>query len=100
MPTTDFHQEEKTNQGVADFITGKNVKFTVLELGHVNGSNESPLYTELKAATSSGKISWNFSSYFLIDRSGMKVSRFDGVSPLGLEGEIDNLLGHRDTASL
>ena len=42
------------------------VKFTVLELGHVNGSNESPLYTELKAATSSGKITWNCQSRFLL----------------------------------
>ena len=65
---------------MAEFVTGKGVEFTVLELGDVNGANEHPMYTALKELSSKKDIRWNFATYFLVDKKGA-VTRHDGVSP-------------------
>ena len=61
----------------------------------VNGENESPLYTRLKAEKGGrlgSKIKWNFTK-FLIDREGRVVKRYaPTVKPEKLEKDISNLL--------
>jgi len=98
VPTTQFRQEYKTNDELAKYIDSKSITFTILGLTDVNGKNAHPLYNLLKEATGSGDITWNFASYFLLDRTG-KVQRFDGVSPKDLTSEIEAKLAE-DSASL
>ena len=61
----------------------------------VNGENESPLYTWLKAEKGGklgSKIKWNFTK-FLIDREGRVVKRYAPTfKPEKLEQDISNLL--------
>jgi len=57
----------------------------------VNGKEESPLYTLLKAAQA-GRIKWNFTK-FLIDREGNVVKRFEPKDePESMEQDIAALL--------
>lgn len=61
----------------------------------VNGANESPLFTHLKAAKGSrlgAKIKWNFTK-FLVDRNGVVVKRYaPSDKPEKLEQDIAALL--------
>lgn len=58
---------------------------------HVNGKDESPLYTYLKSKNG-GKIKWNFTK-FLIDRNGNIVERYSPkVKPGQIEDKIKELL--------
>jgi len=98
VPSTQFNQEYKTNDELANYIREKEIAFTVLGLADVNGAKAHPLYALLKEATGSGDITWNFGSYFLLDRAG-GVQRFDGKSPQDLTDEIEAKLAE-DTPSL
>jgi len=88
VPSTQFNQEYKTNDELLNYIREKEIAFTVLGLADVNGPQSHPLYEGLKEATGTGDITWNFASYFLLDRAG-GVQRFDGKSPKDLAGEIE-----------
>ncbi len=58
----------------------------------VNGKNESPLYTFLKAQTNGKNIGWNFTK-FLVDAEGNIVSRFEPtVKPEEIAPAIEKLL--------
>eukprot|EP00037_Helgoeca_nana_P007932 m.71378 g.71378 ORF g.71378 m.71378 type:complete len:115 (+) comp18623_c0_seq1:186-530(+) len=92
MPSRQFNQEAKTDEGIAKNVKDLGVEFTVLQPGDVNGEKESPLYTWLKENTTSDDVTWNFGTYFLVDRCGNKVTRHDGVSPISLEADIVKLL--------
>eukprot|EP00035_Acanthoeca_spectabilis_P021408 m.438043 g.438043 ORF g.438043 m.438043 type:complete len:115 (+) comp18185_c0_seq1:269-613(+) len=92
MPSHQFKQEAETNEKIASNVKDLGVEFTLLEPADVNGPKQSPLYTWLKENTSSDDITWNFGTYFLVDRSGNQVSRHDGVNPASLEGDIETLL--------
>eukprot|EP00038_Savillea_parva_P007265 m.168927 g.168927 ORF g.168927 m.168927 type:complete len:112 (+) comp13024_c0_seq1:152-487(+) len=92
MPSHQFNQEADTNEKIASNVADLGVEFTVLEPADVNGPKQSPLYAWLKEQTTSDDIKWNFASYFLIDRTGNKVTRHNRVTPLSLEGDIKKLL--------
>lgn len=61
----------------------------------VNGDNEDPLYTYLKAEQGglvSSKIKWNFTK-FLVDKDGVVVDRFAPIkTPDDIDKEISKLL--------
>jgi glutathione peroxidase len=58
----------------------------------VNGDNESPLYTLLKAQAGGGDIGWNFVK-FLVDRKGNIVKRYDSpVTPEKIAPDIEEQL--------
>ena len=64
----------------------------MLELSDVNGPETCELYTVLKSETDGSDITWNFASYFLVDRTGV-ISRYNGVSPNGMKAQIEAALG-------
>lgn len=91
VPSTQFNQESKTNAEVAAFVANKGVEFQILELSTLNGPDASDVYKVLKEETNSQDITWNFKSYFLIDRTG-SISRFDSVSPFEMRADIEKAL--------
>lgn len=91
VPSTQFNQESGTNEEVAAFCKKKNVEFTILELSTLNGPDACDVYKALKESTNGEDITWNFKSYFLIDRAGA-VSRYDSVSPFEMREDIEKAL--------
>ena len=116
-----FEQEPGTNEDIMEFCSiNYNVTFPLFDKIDVNGKEESPLYTFLKAKapfkgypeeyeafanqltmihqkTGSGfekgnAIKWNFGK-FLISKDGKTILRFEPmVSPEGLEEDIQEML--------
>lgn len=76
---------------MAAFVAKKGVEFAVLAISTINGDDCCDLYKYLKSSTDGRDITWNFGSYFLIDKHG-EVARYDGVSPLDLTDDIEAAL--------
>lgn len=124
FPCNQFlEQEPGTEEEIKNFCTlTYNVTFPIFAKIDVNGSNESPLYTYLKAEapfngypagseefatrlteihqqTGSGfdkgdAIKWNFGK-FLISRDGKNIKRYEPmIKPEEIEPEIEELLKH------
>lgn len=97
FPCNQFsNQEPGTNEEIKQRIMEKwNPKFDLFARIDVNGANEDPLYTFLKAkqGTMLGRdIGWNYVK-FLVDRNGIPVSRYmPTTGPLSMEGEIGKYL--------
>jgi len=72
-------QEPGTNEEIKEFAKTKfGVTFDMFSKIKVNGSDEHPLYTYLKAAqpgTLLNAIKWNFTK-FVINKEGVAVARF------------------------
>lgn len=121
FPCNQFMQQAKGNdEEISSFCTARyDTTFPRFKKIEVNGPNESPLYTYLKAAattrqgqgnwlmgmmislssrlngksTQESDIKWNFEK-FLVDRQGNVVKRFaPTVKPEQIESEIEQLLG-------
>jgi len=90
-----FHQAPGTDEEIHEFCQIRfNTKFDQFAKINVNGKDEHPLYTYLKANDGSeGKrIRWNFTK-FLIDKTGKIVARFDSkITPDEIAPEIEKLL--------
>jgi len=89
-------QAPGTNEEIHAFCTGRfGITFEQFAKIDVNGANESPLYTWLKAQKGGvlgGRIKWNFTK-FLVDRKGNVVERFAPiVTPEALEKAVAALL--------
>ncbi len=122
FPCNQFlEQEPGTNEDIMEFCSiNYNVTFPLFDKIDVNGKEESPLYTFLKAKapftgypeeyeafanqltmihqkTGSGfekgnAIKWNFGK-FLVSKDGNTIMRFEPmVSPEGLEADIQRML--------
>ncbi len=119
FPCNQFgHQAPGSNDEIHEFCTAKyQTKFDQLAKIDVNGENESPVYTFLKAnspkeeikgfknkmamkaimkisktCVNENDIKWNFTK-FLIDRDGMVVKRYDPTfKPQDMEKDIIELL--------
>ena len=73
-------QEPGTSAEIAQFCSlTYDVTFPMFARIDVNGPNESPLYTWLKASIP-GDVDWNFAK-FLIGRDGQVVQRFMSDTP-------------------
>ena len=88
-----FGQAPGTDEEIHSFCTLKyDVTFRQFHKIDVNGKNESPLYTFLKAQKK-GRIKWNFAK-FLIDKEGNVVERYGSMTkPSAIEKDIVALLG-------
>ena len=119
VPCNQFgHQAPGDESEIHEFCTGKyKTQFDQLAKIEVNGENEEPLYTFLKAAQPSEEvhgmknkaamamiakisttckqpndIKWNFTK-FLVDREGNVVKRFDPTSePANFESDVAALI--------
>lgn len=94
FPSGQFlNQELSCDMDIKAFAENNDVKFTMMSKTDVNGDKESPVYSFLKAQPNcTGGIKWNFSSYFLIDRKGGVVKRFNGVKFINTASAIEECL--------
>ena len=97
FPCNQFgHQAPGTDEEITSFCQlHYDTQFPQFKKIDVNGKDEDPLYTYLKAQTKGmlgSKIKWNFTK-FLVDREGNVVGRYAPTEkPEDLEGEIKKLL--------
>ena len=88
-------QEPGSNQEVKAFAQRQGAAFALLSKGDVNGADEKPLWSYLKAKQGGilgNDIKWNFSK-FLVDRQGNVVKRYPSTTaPLQIEADIKALL--------
>ena len=97
FPCNQFgHQAPGTDEEITTFCQlHYNTTFPQFKKIDVNGPDEDPLYTYLKAQSKGilgGKIKWNFTK-FLVDREGNVVARFaPTTTPEEIEGQIKELL--------
>ncbi|MBP1544127.1 MAG: glutathione peroxidase [Oscillospiraceae bacterium] len=77
-------QAPGSDDEIADFCQSRyGVTFRQFAKTIVNGENEEPLYTYLKAqkkGVMGGSIKWNFTK-FLVDRNGNVVERYSPTTP-------------------
>ena len=97
FPCNQFgHQAPGTDEEITSFCQlHYDTQFPQFKKIDVNGKDEDPLYTYLKAQTKGmlgSKIKWNFTK-FLVDREGNVVGRYAPTEkPEALESEIKKLL--------
>ena len=89
-------QAPGTDEEIHQFCTLKyNTSFPRFKKINVNGKEESPLYTYLKAQQKGAlgsRIKWNFTK-FLVDREGNVVARFaPTVKPEAIDEKVAELL--------
>ncbi|QMU08290.1 glutathione peroxidase [Levilactobacillus suantsaii] len=76
LPSNQFHQELDSDAATNDFCQMHyGVTFPMTRKVRVNGNDEDPLFTYLKATAGHGRIKWNFTK-FLIGRDGQLISRY------------------------
>ncbi|MCM1181920.1 MAG: glutathione peroxidase [Roseburia sp.] len=97
FPCNQFgNQAPGSDDEITDFCQSRyGVTFPQLKKIKVNGADEEPLYTFLKAqkkGVMGNNIKWNFTK-FLVDREGNVIARFaPTVTPEKLEEQIKELL--------
>jgi glutathione peroxidase len=99
FPCNQFGKQEPwPNAQIKEFAQSKyGVNFPMFAKIDVNGANEHPVYTALKKAIPSSRMSGglkgNFNK-FLLDRRGMPVGHWGKkVAPFAFENQIKELLG-------
>jgi len=106
FPTREFGgQEFGTNAEIATFVKKRfgispttTPNLHMLGRTKVKGSKANPAWKWLaRMSGNETDPSWNFSTKFLVDRSGEAVGRFDRVNPLDLEDQIKELLSMSGT---
>ncbi|KAK4700023.1 glutathione peroxidase, partial [Phenoliferia sp. Uapishka_3] len=85
-------QEPGSAEQIEQFCTrAHSVSFPLMEKSDVNGKNENPVWTFLKAAKP-GPIKWNFEK-LLISKTGEVHARYpSGTRPEQIAGDIEKLL--------
>ena len=92
IPCNQFaNQASGTDDEIHEFCTARfKTQFDQMAKAEVNGENELPLYTFLKAAAAD--IKWNFTK-FLVDREGSVVKRYNPTCPpKDIEADIAKLI--------
>ncbi len=98
FPCNQFgNQAPGTNEEIGSFCTGRfGITFRQFDKIDVNGENESPFFTWLKARKGGlvgSKIKWNFTK-FLVNKRGEVVARCAPTkTPESIEKDIVKLLG-------
>ena len=97
FPCNQFgNQAPGTESEIADFCQlNYAVTFPQFSKVNVNGENEDPLYTFLKAQKNGimgDKIKWNFTK-FLVDKEGNVIERYgSAITPEKMEARIKELI--------
>ena len=82
FPSNDFSQESGSNKQIAEFCESTfGVNFPMFTKTSVSGSDASPLFRQL-AAASGTPVRWNFYKY-IISRDGSVVTAFNSMAEPG-----------------
>lgn len=77
FPSNAFAQETKSPAEIKEYVTENfGLNFPLMEKSDINGDDTNPVYVWLKQSFP-GDITWNFSSYFLINHEGIPIQRFE-----------------------
>lgn len=80
LPSDQFHQELAEDEKVSEYCQlHYGVTFPMTKKVKVNGGDEDPLFTYLKATAGHGRIKWNYTK-FLVDRAGKVIQRFAPIT--------------------
>lgn len=80
LPSNQFHQELETDQQAEEYCQlHYGVTFPMTRRVAVNGENEDPLFTFLKAQSGHGNIKWNYTK-FLVGRDGKLIHRYAPIT--------------------
>mmetsp|Transcript_94189 Transcript_94189/g.275492 ORF Transcript_94189/g.275492 Transcript_94189/m.275492 type:complete len:100 (+) Transcript_94189:395-694(+) len=93
FPCNQFGSQELGSAGeIRAFCDKMGARFRIMEMVCVNPPNEHPVYSLLKQG--GPRIRWNFHSKFLVScgEERCTISRFDGVMPKALKGDIEQSL--------
>ena len=99
FPSNQFKQQDPgTNEEIQEFCRiNYGVTFPVMAKIDVNGADEDPLYTHLKAQEGDD-IEWNFTK-FLVDHDGKVVNRYpSATTPEEVAPDVEALLRNRTPA--
>lgn len=89
FPSNAFHQEKKSPQEIKDYVNDTfGFKKILMEKSHINGEQTNPVYTWLKKSFP-GDITWNFSSWMLVDHQGKPIRRFEKESWENIKSALD-----------
>jgi len=90
-------QEPGTNEEIAEFASSNyDVDFPMFAKIKVNGADEAPLYTQLKAEQpgdgETSKVRWNFEK-FLVNPQGETIARWDTkTTPEDIAAQLPELM--------
>lgn len=89
LPSNQFHQELETDQQAEEYCQlHYGVTFPMTRRVTVNGENEDPLFTFLKAQSGHGNIKWNYTK-FLVGRDGKLIHRYAPITrPEAMEDTV------------
>ena len=89
LPSNQFHQELETDQQAEEYCQlHYGVTFPMTRRVAVNGENEDPLFTFLKAQSGHGNIKWNYTK-FLVSRDGKLIHRYAPITkPEAMEDTV------------
>lgn len=80
LPSNQFKQELATDEEANDYCqVHYGVTFPMTKRVWVNGDEEDPLFTYLKAASGNGKIKWNYTK-FLVGKDGQLIHRYAPIT--------------------
>ncbi|WP_054660903.1 glutathione peroxidase [Secundilactobacillus kimchicus] len=93
LPSNQFKQELATDAEASDYCqVHYGVTFPMTKRVRVNGAEEDPLFTYLKAESGHGKIKWNYTK-FLIGKDGHLRHRYAPMAkPAKIEPAIQQAL--------
>jgi len=88
-PSNSFDQETKDETSIKKYVTEKfGLNFPLMQKGDVKGENTNPVYQWLYKSFP-GEVTWNFSSYFLVNHEGIPIARFEKESWDEIKSGID-----------
>lgn len=88
-------QDPKPEPEIKEFVQKRfGVKFNMFSKINVNGDEAHPVYKFLKSCFP-GDLTWNFSSKFLVNRSGIPIARFEKESWEAIDAAIAKALSEK-----
>jgi len=89
FPSNAFNQEKKSAEEIKEHVkTTFGFEKILMEKSHINGEKTNPVYTWLKKSFP-GDITWNFSSWMLVDHRGIPIQRFEKESWDEIKASLD-----------
>ena len=89
FPCNQFgNQEPYADSDIHAFAKRMGVEFRIMSKIDVNGPRHHEVYRFLKEMMGQEDISWNFGTYFLINREG-RVQSYHGASPRSLQTYVE-----------
>ena len=99
FPSNQYNQETRSPEEIKKYLTDKfQLNFPLVEKSDINGEQSNAVYEWLKKSFP-GDVTWNFSSYFLVNHQGIPVARFEKASWEDMEAAINEAVKQAEEAA-